>query len=119
MASFIAYAEAKRTARRPDEFGQGSHEGLAASESANNAMCAGAIIPLLTMGIPGDAVTAIISGVLLPHGLGPGPGLLADHSATIAPMFAALFVASVFVMIPVMVFGPFYLKLARINRGVL
>ncbi|MGK7651297.1 tripartite tricarboxylate transporter permease [Roseovarius sp. B08] len=119
MASFIAYAEAKRTAKRPEAFGDGSHEGLAASESANNAMCGGAIISLLTMGIPGDAVTAIIFGVLLIHGLVPGPGLLVDHTATIAPMFAALFVASAFVMVSVLAFGPYYLRLARINRGIL
>ncbi len=119
MASFIAYAEARRSARKPEAFGTGSHEGLAASEAANNAMCGGAIIPLLTMGIPGDAVTAIIFGVLLIHGLVPGPGLLTDHAATIAPMFAALFVASILVMVSVLVFGPFYLRLARINRGIL
>ncbi|SES19769.1 putative tricarboxylic transport membrane protein [Tranquillimonas rosea] len=119
MASFIAYAEAKRTARRPEEFGEGSHEGLAASESANNAMCGGAIIPLLTLGIPGDAVTAIIFGVLLLHGLVPGPGLLADSGDVVAPMFAALFVASFLVMISVLIFGPVYLRLARINRGLL
>ena len=119
MASFIAYAEAKRSAKRPDEFGQGSHEGLAASESANNAMCGGAVIPLLTLGIPGDAVTAIIFGVLLIHGLVPGPGLLENNAAEIAPMFAALFVASILVMVSVLAFGPFYLRLARINRGVL
>lgn len=119
MASFVAYAEAKRTAKKPDDFGQGSYEGLTASEAANNAMCGGAVIPLLTLGIPGDAVTAIIFGVLLIHGLVPGPGLLSDHAATIAPMFAALFVASVFVVLSVMAFGPFYLRLARINRGML
>ena len=119
MASFIAYAEAKRGARNPERFGHGSHEGLAASESANNAMCGGAMIPLLTMGIPGDAVTAIIFGVLLLHGLVPGPALLTDHSDVIAPMFAALFVASIFVFVSVLVFGPFYMRLARINRGML
>lgn len=119
MASFIAYAEAKRASKRPEEYGHGSHEGLAASEAANNAMCGGAIIPLLTLGIPGDAVTAIIFGVLLLHGLVPGPGLLENSSAIIAPMFAALFVASLFVMASVLIFGPFYLRLARINRGIL
>ncbi len=119
MASFIAYAEAKRASRTPETFGTGSHEGLAASESANNAMCGGAIIPLLTLGIPGDAVTAIIFGVLLLHGLVPGPGLLDSSAAVIAPMFAALFVASIFVMLSVLALGPFYLHLARINRGIL
>ncbi|EDQ03402.1 hypothetical protein OIHEL45_19816 [Sulfitobacter indolifex HEL-45] len=102
MASFIAYAEAKRSSRHPEKFGKGSYEGLAASESANNGMCGGAIIPLLTMGIPGDAVTAIIFGVLLIHGLVPGPALLGENFAIIAPMFAALFVAAIFVFLSVM-----------------
>lgn len=119
MASFIAYAEAKRGSRKPEAFGEGSYEGLAASESANNAMCGGAVIPLLTMGIPGDAVTAIIFGVLLIHGLVPGPALLAGNFHVIAPMFAALFVASIFVFLSVLAFGPLYLRLSQINRGFL
>jgi putative tricarboxylic transport membrane protein len=119
MASFVAYAEAKRVSRKPEEYGNGSHEGLAAAESANNAMCGGAVVPLLTLGIPGDSVTAIIFGVLLIHGLVPGPGLLTNEMATIAPMFAALMVAAVFVFLSVLVFGPYYIWLARMNRGVL
>lgn len=119
MASFIAYAEAKRTSKTPETYGNGSHEGLAAAESANNAMCGGAVVPLLTLGIPGDAVTAIIFGVLLIHGLVPGPGLLENNLTTIAPMFAALFVAASFVFISVIIFGPYYIWLARMNRAVL
>ncbi|HPE61016.1 MAG: tripartite tricarboxylate transporter permease [Thiothrix sp.] len=119
MASFIAYAEAKRSAKKPEKFGNGSYEGLAASESSNNAMCGGAVIPLLTMGIPGDAVTAIIFGVLLIHGLVPGPALLGENFGVIAPMFAALFVASIFVFLSVLAFGPLYLRLSQINRGFL
>ena len=119
MASFIAYAEAKRGARHPEIYGKGSYQGLAASESANNAMCGGAVIPLLTMGIPGDAVTAIIFGVLLIHGLVPGPALLGENFPVIAPMFAALFVSAIFVFLSIFAFGPVYLRLSRINRGVL
>lgn len=119
MASFIAYAEAKRVSKKPGEYGDGTHEGLAASEAANNAMCGGAVIPLLTLGIPGDAVTAIVFGVLLIHGLVPGPGLLTQNLAIIAPMFAALFVAATFVFASVLLFGPYYIWLARMNRSVL
>lgn len=119
MASFIAYAEAKRASKEPEKYGNGSHEGLAASEASNNAMCGGAVIPLLTLGIPGDSVTAIVFGVLLIHGLVPGPGLLANSLDIIAPMFAALFVAAVFVFLSVLVFGPYYIWMARLNRGVL
>ncbi len=119
MASFIAYAEAKRVSKHPEEYGHGSHEGLAASEASNNAMCGGAVIPLLTLGIPGDAVTAIIFGVLLIHGLVPGPELIGSHFDVIAPMFAALFVAAIFIFISVLLFGPYYLKIAFLNRAVL
>jgi len=119
MASFIAYAEAKRSSRHPEKYGQGSHEGLAAAESANNAMCGGAVVPLLTLGIPGDSVTAIIFGVLLIHGLVPGPQLLENNMDVISPMFAALFVAAMFVFLSVLAFGPYYIWLARMNRAVL
>lgn len=119
MASFIAYAEAKRVTKEPEKYGNGSHEGLAASEAANNAMCGGAVVPLLTLGIPGDSVTAIIFGVLLIHGLVPGPGLLTTELHTIAPMFAALFVAASFVFISVILFGPYYMRIAQLNRGLL
>lgn len=119
MASFVAYAEAKRVSREPEKYGNGSHEGLAAAEAANNAMCGGAVVPLLTLGIPGDSVTAIIFGVLLIHGLVPGPGLLVNNMDVIAPMFAALFVAATFVFLSVLAFGPYYIWLARMNRAVL
>lgn len=119
MASFVAYAEAKRVSREPEKYGDGSHEGLAAAEAANNAMCGGAVVPLLTLGIPGDSVTAIIFGVLLMHGLVPGPGLLVNSMDVIAPMFAALFVAATFVFLSVLAFGPYYIWLARMNRAVL
>jgi len=71
------------------------------------------------MGIPGDAVTAIIFGVLLIHGLVPGPALLGENFAIIAPMFAALFAAAIFVFLSVIAFGPIYLRLSQINRGLL
>lgn len=119
MASFVAYAEAKRTSKEPEKYGKGSHEGLAAAETANNAMCGGAVVPLVTLGIPGDSVTAIIFGVLLMQGLVPGPGLLTEHPDVIAPMFAALFVSAAFVYVSVLIFGPYYIWLARLNRSVL
>lgn len=119
MASFIAYAEAKRVSKKPEEYGHGSREGLSASEAANNAMCGGAVIPLLTLGIPGDSVTAIVFGVLLIHGIVPGPALLAENIDLVSPMFAALFVAAGFVFVSVVLFGPYFIWIARLNRGIL
>ncbi len=74
VASFLAYSEAKRIVRHPSvPFGEGAEEGIVASESSNNACIGGALIPMLTLAVPGDAVTAIILSVFYVHGLQPGP----------------------------------------------
>ena len=74
VASFLAYGQAKRLVKQPSRpFGEGAYEGIVASESANNACIGGALIPMLTLAIPGDAVTAIILSVFYVHGLKPGP----------------------------------------------
>jgi putative tricarboxylic transport membrane protein len=79
IAALMAYDHAKRTVKNPSHpFGQGAHEGLVAPESANNAAVGGAYIPMMTLGIPGDAVTAVISGALSIHGLKPGPMLMIE-----------------------------------------
>ncbi|HLT01223.1 MAG TPA: tripartite tricarboxylate transporter permease, partial [Geminicoccaceae bacterium] len=79
IAALIAYDQAKRTVKRPTRpFGEGALEGLVAPESANNAAIGGAYIPMLTLGIPGDAVTAVIIGALYIHGLKPGPMLMIE-----------------------------------------
>jgi putative tricarboxylic transport membrane protein len=79
IAALLAYDQAKRSTKNPEvPFGEGAKEGLIAPETANNAAVGGAFIPMLTLGIPGDAVTAIIIGALYIHGLKPGPLLLTD-----------------------------------------
>ena len=75
MAAFLSYNEAKRADPDPDSFGKGSYKGVAASECGNNADNASALIPTLTLGVPGNAVAAVIMGAFLVHGLQPGPGL--------------------------------------------
>lgn len=80
IASLMAYDYAKRTTKNPEvPFGQGAKEGLVAPEAANNAAVGGAYIPMLTLGIPGDAVTAVFIGALFIHGLNPGPLLLVEN----------------------------------------
>jgi putative tricarboxylic transport membrane protein len=79
IAALMAYDHAKRTVKHPSRpFGEGAYEGLVAPESANNAAVGGAYIPMLTLGIPGDAVTAVIIGALYIHGLRPGPMLMIE-----------------------------------------
>lgn len=79
IASLLAYDHAKRVTKKPSRpFGEGAYEGLVAPETANNAAVGGAYIPMLTLGIPGDAVTAVIIGALFIHGLKPGPMLMIE-----------------------------------------
>jgi putative tricarboxylic transport membrane protein len=79
IAAFISYDYAKRFSTRKEQFGKGCIEGIAAPESANNAVTGGALIPMMTLGIPGDPVTAILIGALLVHGLAPGPLLFMER----------------------------------------
>ena len=79
MAAFMSYNEARRSSKNPDAWGEGEPEGVAAAEVANNADTASALIPALTLGIPGTAVAAVMLGGLLVHGLQPGPMLFREN----------------------------------------
>jgi len=93
VAVAIAYAQEKRLSKTPEKFGRGWPRGVVAPEAANNACVGGALIPMITLGIPGDSITAVLIGVLLLHGLRPGPGLFESQPAFIATIYAALFIA--------------------------
>jgi len=99
IAAFVSYGEAKRSSKQGEKFGTGVLEGVAAPESANNGCTGGAMVPLLTLGIPGDAVTAVLLGALMLQGLRPGPMLFKDHGDVVFAMFAAMFIANVFMLI--------------------
>jgi len=120
MAAFVSYADAKRRSHKPEQYGSGSREGIAAAESANNSMCGGAFVPMLMFGIPGDPTTAIVLGVLVINGLQPGPRLLEGQTDLIAPMFASLFVSAL-ILIPLtlFIFGPWFVRIVSIPRGLL
>ena len=98
-AIFMAYAEAKRWSKTPELFGTGHLEGIAATESSNNAVTGGALVPLMTLGLPGDTITAIMLGALMIQGLVPGPLLFVEHATTVYGIFSALFLANVFMLI--------------------
>lgn len=80
VASMIGYNEAKRWSRTPEEFGKGAIEGVAGSEAANNAATGGAMVPTLSLGIPGSATAAVILAGLMVHGLRPGPSMFTEQS---------------------------------------
>jgi putative tricarboxylic transport membrane protein len=98
-SNIIAYIAAKKRSKTPEEFGKGKLDGVVASESANNAGIGGAMIPLLTLGIPGDAVTAILLGGLMIHGIQPGPMLFITQGELVYTIFAALMLSAVMMLI--------------------
>lgn len=98
IASLLAWSEARRSNKDPDRFGKGAPEGLAAAECANNADNASALIPALTLGIPGNAVAAVILGGLLVHGLQPGPALFRDSAPVTYGFMLSMLVTSVLLL---------------------
>ncbi|MDD2295278.1 MAG: tripartite tricarboxylate transporter permease [Eubacteriales bacterium] len=92
IAAFVAYGEAKRSSKTPEDFGHGAIEGVAAPEAANNGCAGGAMIPLLSLGVPGDAVTAILLGALTMQGLQPGPLMYLEHLPDVHNIFAAMII---------------------------
>lgn len=99
IASFFSYTEAKRTAKDPKTFGQGDPVGIAAPESSNNACVSGALIPYLTMGIPGSPSIAVISSALIMQGIQPGPTLMNEHASLVYGMYWGLLIATILMFI--------------------
>lgn len=99
IAVAVSYAQEQRLSPRSKEFGTGVPEAIAGPESANNACVGGALIPMMTLGIPGDTMTAVLMGALLIHGLRPGPLLFAQRPDFVAAVYVALFLALVLTVI--------------------
>ncbi|MBT53059.1 MAG: hypothetical protein CMF72_06640 [Mameliella sp.] len=95
IASLLAYAQSQRFEKDGKEYGTGRPGGVVATETANNGVTGGALIPLFTVGIPGDAATAMLVGGLMIHGLQPGPQLFATNGAVIYTILAAFLIANV------------------------
>lgn len=103
LASFMSYEAAKKSSPHPEKFGQGAPEGCLASEAGNNAVPAGAMIPLLTLGIPGEALSAVLLGVFTINGIYPGPLLLIKEPVLINTLYFSMFLINIvaFVMLAV------------------
>jgi putative tricarboxylic transport membrane protein len=95
IAGWVSYGTAKKLSKTPENFGKGEYAGIIASETANNACIGGAIIPLLSLGIPGSPPAAILLGALMLHGVSPGPMLQIEHPGFILQIVAILLLASV------------------------
>ena len=99
LAAFLSYNEAVRWSKHPERFGKGELEGVVASESANNAATGGAMIPLLALGLPGGAITAMMVSVFMIHGMEPGPLIMMRAKDLVWVLFVAMLMANLFIFI--------------------
>ncbi|WIX31855.1 tripartite tricarboxylate transporter permease [Salinicola sp. JS01] len=116
-SAFISYAEAKRSSPRRARFGQGEPDGVIASEAANNAVTGGALVPTMALGIPGDAVTAVMLATLTLHGVTPGIRLMADNPLLIAAIFTGFFIINLLLLPLGVLFGKIASPLLRIPEA--
>jgi putative tricarboxylic transport membrane protein len=114
IAGIISYNATKRVSKNRDALGKGAIEGIAASESASNAVTGGALVPLLTLGIPGDAVTAVLIGAFMIQGLQPGPLLFQNNPRIIYALLAGVFLANIAMYVIGRVCIKFYVRILRI-----
>lgn len=96
LAAFIAYNQVKQMSKHPETFGKGEIEGVAASESANNGACGATMIPMLTLGVPGDGATAILMGAFMLHGMIPGPTLFREQGNILYAIMIGLIIVNIF-----------------------
>ncbi|MEZ5738057.1 MAG: tripartite tricarboxylate transporter permease [Burkholderiaceae bacterium] len=118
-ASFIAYSEAKRSGRFKENFGKGEPEGLVASETSNNAVTGGALVPTLALGIPGDPVTAVLMSALIIQGIEPGVRLFQDHPDVMNAAFVALIVCNLLMFASGALFAPLITRILRMPEPIL
>ncbi len=120
IAALLAYDHARRSVKKPSRpFGKGAYEGLIAPESANNAAIGGAFIPMLTLGIPGDAVTAVFIGALFIHGLKPGPMLMIETPHLFWFTVGNLALSNIFLLIFGLTGIRIFTKMVELRKGIL
>lgn len=119
VASIVGYNEAKRWSKKPEKFGNGSIEGIAGSEAANNAATGGSMVPSLALGIPGSPTAAVILAGLMIHGIYPGPNLFTEHGEAMYTMFWAMLFANIIFLILGLTGAKFFAKITFIPVAVL
>jgi putative tricarboxylic transport membrane protein len=119
IAAFLSYGLAKKLSKEPEKFGHGAIEGIAAAESANNAVTGSTMIPLLTLGIPGDVITAIMLGALTVHGIIPGPALFQQQGDFVTALFIGMLIVTCLHFVVAMIGLPLFIRAVQVPRGVL
>jgi putative tricarboxylic transport membrane protein len=117
--AFVGYAEAVRWSKHPEKFGTGIPEGIAGPETANNAATGGAMVPLLTLGIPGSATTAVIIGGFLVHGLQPGPMLFMNQPKLMYAIFISMYLANILMLFAGMGVAKVFSNFAKIRYSLI
>jgi len=119
VANFLSYDQAKKFSRHPQRFGTGIPDGIIASEASNNAVVGGAFIPTLALGIPGDLPMAIMMGVLILHGITPGPLMFEQNPVLVGSIYVSMLVAAVAMVLFQLVLIRWFAQISRIPQQVL
>lgn len=119
VPTYLSYAIEKRLSKNPDRFGSGAIEGVAGPETTNNAYANSALIPLFTLGIPGNATTAILMGALMMNGLVPGPLLFTEHPQFIWAVIASFFIGNLILLILNVPLIPIWVALLKVPYAIL
>ncbi len=112
IAAFVSYNIARRRSKKPQLFGKGNPEGIAAAEAGNNGCVGGSLVPTLTLGIPGNSVAAALLGGLLIHGLIPGPELFTKYGVTTYAFILSLFIANVIFLLLGLFMAPYFARIS-------
>jgi len=119
VAAFVGYAAAKNASDHPETFGKGELEGIAAPEAANNAVNGPTLVPLLTLGIPGDNITALLLGAFIAQGMRPGPLLFAEQGGLVYALLIIMLMANVLFLFIGYFLVPLFAKVVTIRKSVL
>ncbi|MDR3333103.1 MAG: tripartite tricarboxylate transporter permease [Synergistaceae bacterium] len=119
LACWVGYDAAKRGAKHPELFGKGSVEGIAGAESANNAVCGANMIPLLSLGVPGDTGAAVLIGAFLVQGLTPGPLVFTESPQTIYNVYAGLILSNIVLFTVVMLTYRGFTSIAKLEDSLI
>lgn len=119
VASFVSYGVEKQVSKNPEKFGTGVWEGLAASETAINGSTGGAMIPLLTLGIPGSGATAVMMGAFLLHGIQPGPLLFTKTPESVYTIFVGMLLCNLIMILAGLFTAKFFSELMRVPENIL
>ena len=119
IASIMSYTTEKRLSKNPDEFGHGAIEGVAGPESANNSDTAGAMVPLLTLGIPGGGATAVLMGAFIMYGIQPGPLLFQNRPDLVWGLINSMYIGNVMLLILNLPLIGIFVQLLKIPSGIL